>query len=333
MIIGHQSQIQFFKNFLEKELYFSGFLFSGPEQIGKKLIAQEFIQGLICQNKSFGGCSEIKLKQICPACADNFYRDYLLIDQNFNPKTVLTNLLSDDLNPYGINTGRAIIKFLSTAPGLGRKKTVLIDNAHLLTHEAQNSLLKIIEEPPINSVLILVSHLPSEILETIQSRLMEIKFGLVKKQELDAWIDKQSIPEELKIEAKRYALFRPGRAQEFIDKPELVKQFKGLVLKLLRLEQKTPAEKIIFWEKHLIQKETEPDKSFSGLFELWQIILRDELYQAIGLTEPGLLLTKKRQTELKKLLLTLKKIQVLANLSQRYGSLKENALKQVALMV
>jgi DNA polymerase-3 subunit delta' len=317
MIVGHQTQIRFLNSLLEKQAGFSSFLFWGPEKVGKKLIAKNFIDGILCLEHVFSGC------QKCLACRDKTKRDYLFVSEEFWGE--------EEKNPYGIDVSRQIIKFLSSTPSISRKKAVLIDNAHLLTEEAQNSLLKIIEEPPENSVIILVSHRPTQIFETILSRTTPLQFGLISKQELDSWIGKIKFNEKMRKEIKQYSFLRPGLAKEFIDEPKLIPEFKRLVLRLLSLEEKTPAEKILILESFLDRSKKELD--FQKLFETWQIILRDELLQKIGLGKINLLLSKKRDVNLLQTVSALKTLGYLVNLSSRFSGLQENVLKQVALTI
>ena len=75
----------------------------------------------------------------------------------------------------GINKVRDSIKFLSQKPYMSNKKFVIIKNAHLLTRQAQNALLKTLEEAPEYATIILQTQSKNELLETVLSRCQQLK--------------------------------------------------------------------------------------------------------------------------------------------------------------
>ncbi|EKD96471.1 MAG: hypothetical protein ACD_24C00032G0002 [uncultured bacterium] len=91
----------------------------------------------------------------------------------------------DDKKSIGIDEIREVIKFLSNKPFSHKCKVVVITEAHYMTREAQNALLKILEEPPIYATLILLAKTEESVLPTILSRCRkislkrEMKIGLV----------------------------------------------------------------------------------------------------------------------------------------------------------
>jgi len=68
------------------------------------------------------------------------------------------------------------------------RRTAIIDECELLTTEAQNALLKITEEPPLSSLLVLATNDLDALLPTISSRLQKIYFGIVTEKEIVAWL-------------------------------------------------------------------------------------------------------------------------------------------------
>lgn len=85
---------------------------------------------------------------------------------------------------------RPIQSFLSMKTMLDGKKVVIIDDAHKMTPEAQNCLLKTLEEPPPDSVLILVTSDKQALFETIVSRCQTIAFGRLTRSELDTAVER-----------------------------------------------------------------------------------------------------------------------------------------------
>jgi len=161
MIIGHERNIAFLKKVLSGGAAMHGFLFFGPDEIGKRTVALEFIKGLLCSDRKWGGCGQ------CLTCEEfaklGNQRDFLAV-------------LPDESGSGGIAEARRIIEFLGSSAQLADRKAVLIDEADRLTIEAQNALLKTLESPPGNSVLVLVTAKPGRLAETVRSRLTAVRF-------------------------------------------------------------------------------------------------------------------------------------------------------------
>lgn len=104
-------------------------------------------------------------------------------------------------------------------PYHGHAKVFIIDEAELLGIEAQNLLLKTLEEPPPNTYFILVTTRPDSLLPTIRSRCQTVMFGTLSDQQMHEWIDHaglESDPEELDW-AVQFAQGSPGRVKASLD--------------------------------------------------------------------------------------------------------------------
>ncbi|MCX7589471.1 MAG: hypothetical protein RMK17_02230 [bacterium] len=173
MIVGHQKNIEYFKNLIDKNSLFHSYIFFGKQWIGKKTFALSLANYL--ENKEF----DIPKKILS---------DLFLIDSNNikeNNETILDEV-------------RKIKNFLYQKPNLSFYKTVIIDNAENLTTYAQNALLKISEEPQSNSLIILICQDPELLLPTINSRFQKIYFENLKKEDVKNWLIK-----EFKINIKK----------------------------------------------------------------------------------------------------------------------------------
>ncbi|HSW71573.1 MAG TPA: AAA family ATPase [Gammaproteobacteria bacterium] len=104
----------------------------------------------------------------------------------------------EDKQEISIEAIREIIEFIKLkVPGSGLRRTILIENAQLLSHEAQNALLKILEEPQEDTIFILTTPYEQSLLPTIVSRCQKIKiYPVTKKQASDFYKGKIS-PAEL----------------------------------------------------------------------------------------------------------------------------------------
>lgn len=152
-IVGHKREREELSGLLSRDgLSLS---FSGKEGTGKKLVALSFLRELL-------GISE----------ADDIRKnpDLFLIEKEDEM------IKADDI--------RALIIFSGIKSYLGGKKAVLIDNAENMNKNAQNALLKILEEPPKGEFIILITKDFEELLPTIRSRVTNIRFQDLKDEEM-----------------------------------------------------------------------------------------------------------------------------------------------------
>ena len=87
-----------------------------------------------------------------------------------------------------VETIRAVIDYLQLTPSTQRFKIVVIEHAHQLNSQASNAFLKILEEPPNESFIFLISSRPDELLPTIRSRCAHVKLAMPSAQETIDWL-------------------------------------------------------------------------------------------------------------------------------------------------
>ncbi|MBI4159707.1 hypothetical protein HY504_00915 [Candidatus Wolfebacteria bacterium] len=95
-------------------------------------------------------------------------------DESGRPLSEFLEITPDEKGTIGIDAVRAIAGFLQMKPVFSSRRTVFIDEAEAVTPEAQNALLKIVEEPPVWSLIFLSAHTVENVLPTLQSRLQKI---------------------------------------------------------------------------------------------------------------------------------------------------------------
>ena len=240
-MIGHEKIIRDLKDLRTRGVLSHGYIFHGPAMVGKKLAALSFANFL--EKEEFG--------------EDGILSDLMLIE----PPAA-----GPGSGSIGIDAVREIRNFLWQKPNTSSRRTLIIDNAELLTIEAQNALLKVTEEPPASSLLILVTSDMESILPTITSRLPKIYFGPVSAAEIEAWLMEEregndgktgdakkktaAMKTEMAALAKK-AMGKPGLAWRLLHDENFQKQVE-LAEKLL----KTPAAA----RRDLIKKIIEPDE-------------------------------------------------------------------------
>ena len=194
------------------------FLFSGPDGIGKKLVAEVFAAALLCENTD-GPCG------FCTACrrlAAGNQADYHLIE------------------PEGasikIEQVRKLQRETALAPYGGGCRVVVIDGAEMMTPAAANSILKTLEEPEGDSVFILLSAARQMLLPTIVSRCMLFAFETLSFTLTEKFLTGRGILPEVAAAAARIGGGRLGTALQLTAENGLAARDNALFL-LQRLQE------------------------------------------------------------------------------------------------
>ena len=159
-ILGHEKPLNTINAYIEGSCFSGGYIFSGPEGIGKKTVAKIIAQKLNCTAQSEKPCGS------CSSC--------LKIEKLQHPDL---HIIESDASQIKIEDIRNLQREASFRPYEGLMKVFIIDDAHRLNPESANSLLKILEEPPSKSLIILITHKPQNIFKTILSRCKVIRFS------------------------------------------------------------------------------------------------------------------------------------------------------------
>ncbi len=159
-VIGQPHVVRTLTNALKHQKLSHALLFSGIKGTGKTTVARIIAKSLNCQNLMDGyepcnACSN------CVEISKGIFVDVIEIDAASN---------------RGIDQIRDLIENLKFAPAKGKAKIYIIDEAHMLTREASNALLKSLEEPPSHVYFILATTEPNKLLPTILSRCQRYDF-------------------------------------------------------------------------------------------------------------------------------------------------------------
>jgi DNA polymerase-3 subunit delta' len=157
------------------------YLFDGPDGVGKGLAARALAARLLCEDEALAPDADACGR--CPACrlvASDNHPDLHLIDRALRKRhpdrTIRQSkglFLVVDLIRY------FLIEPAAMKPTQGRRRVFLILEAERMNEEAQNALLKTLEEPPGTACLILVTASAARLLPTIQSRCQRVPFALL----------------------------------------------------------------------------------------------------------------------------------------------------------
>lgn len=151
------------------------YMFYGTEGIGKKLFGIEFARMLLCE-------SDDKPCGKCKSCIE--------FDSNNNPDYFF---VEPDKGTLKIDQIRELQRNMIEKPVNGLKKVYIINDADTMTKEAQNCLLKTLEEPSDFIVIILICANENSILPTVKSRCTKIFFKDLTEDEIKAYISEKNI--------------------------------------------------------------------------------------------------------------------------------------------
>jgi DNA polymerase-3 subunit delta' len=204
MIIGHQKIREKLLRSIEKNTFVQTYLFVGPESVGKFDVAKEFALRLIGGNDAID-----KQTTFAKATAwrnnQNEIDLFVLEPERETEKGIVKE------KDISVERTREVIHWLGSFPYASHKKVLIIRDAHRLTEGAQNALLKVLEEPPVYAVIILVTHQLGKILTTTLSRCQQISFQLVSSAEIAEGVACDSTLNSLPTQNKFLLEFgRPG---------------------------------------------------------------------------------------------------------------------------
>lgn len=202
-IIGNDKIKNELTNLVKQNKYSHSYIFHGTEGIGKKLIAKEFAKMILC-------LGEEKYCNTCKSCLEFL--------SNNNPD--FYEIIPDG-NNIKIEQIREMQKKVVEQPIISKNKVYIIDNADLMTREAQNCLLKTLEEPPEFVTIILIGSNESNFLRTIKSRCTILRFENIEPSKIEKYLKEkfsiQEVPKSI-IEAANGSI---GKAELLKDKQEL----------------------------------------------------------------------------------------------------------------
>lgn len=263
-ILGQVSVKSKLKRAIETGNITNAYLLTGPEGVGKKMVAEDFAEsllGLRLENSPDYKCIEVKKGE-----------NSIKIEQ-------IRDMIGDmSIKPYG------------------DYKIFIIDDADKMTIQAQNALLKTLEEPSAYGIIILVTRNDQALLDTIRSRCLEIKFAPLTNRDIRTILSEKGIDDD---QAQVASIFSRGSASRALDICE------SQDLKLMRQDLESYLE-IIFIDKNKYELARMGEnfkayaKDYANLIDLFRYYIRDIVLLKEGI-DPGLIINYDRLDLLRRL--------------------------------
>ena len=172
-IVGHEQIIEHLKTAIEMGKVSHAYILNGPDLSGKMMIAEAFARELLCEKQDPDGCGE------CRSCrqSDDRNNPDIIYVKHDKPNTISVDDIRTQLN------NDIVIK-----PYSNQYKIYIVDEAEKMNQQAQNALLKTIEEPPAYAVIMLLTTNADSFLQTIRSRCITLNLKSVKNDVIKSYL-------------------------------------------------------------------------------------------------------------------------------------------------
>ncbi len=218
-ILGHEGIIEHLQNAIAMNRVSHSYIFNGEDGLGKMMLAKAFAKALQCEEQGSTPCGR------CRSC----------IQAESGNQPDIIYLTHEKPASIGVDDVRTqLVDDIVIRPYSSRYKVYIIDEAEKLTTQAQNAILKTIEEPPIYAVIIFLTNNAGIFLPTILSRCVMLNLKPVKNQLIIEYLMKHcQVPEYQAELCAAFAQGRPGRAVKLAASPDF-EDIKNDIIKLLK---------------------------------------------------------------------------------------------------
>ncbi len=226
-VIGHEQVILHLQNAIRQKKVSHAYLLCGEAGSGKRLIAEAFAKTLLCEEGGIVACGKCKACRQMESGNHPDFKPVIREKASLGVQEIREQVTSDaQIKPYSSNY-----------------KVYLIDEAEKMTEEAQNALLKTIEEPPEYAVFLILAGRQEMMLPTVLSRCIALSLYPVATEKIRRFLmEQRGVPDYLAESAAVFSGGLPGRAVQYAESEAFVEQ-RNEVLHLVKyIDEMTMAE-------------------------------------------------------------------------------------------
>ena len=251
-IVGHEQIKEHLQVAIRDKKPFHAYIFQGDVGVGKETMARTFAAGLQCQSEESKPCKD------CVSCHQ--------MESGNQPDVVWVTREKTSLGVEEIR--RQLCNTMDIKPFASPYKIYIVPEAEKMTVEAQNALLKTIEEPPEYGVVLLLTSNISELLPTIQSRCLTMEFRPLSTATVENFLTTQcQVPDYLAKASAAFAQGNLGKAVRYAKSEDFIER-KDQILSLLRRVKDMDLTEMLTIIKDLGTRKEEM-RDYIDLMALW----------------------------------------------------------------
>ncbi len=255
-IVGNENIVNSFIKSSENNTVSHAYILDGKEKTGKQLISKTFAKLLLCENSKSKPCLS------CSSC--------ISFETGNNPDFFF---IESDKKSLGVSDVREnIIKNLETKPFKYKYKVFIIKDAHNMTVQAQNAILKTIEEPPNFAIFILLSKNYNSFLPTILSRCVLFKIKPLSPAIIKQFLINKNINQTM---AKFYSIYSRGsigRALNIAYSEKFINFRQDIINDIVKLDSLD-----LIQMYNLIKKYEDIKEDINDILDIYLLVYRDSL--------------------------------------------------------
>ncbi|MCR4869092.1 MAG: DNA polymerase III subunit delta' [Lachnospiraceae bacterium] len=269
-IIGQEAVREHLQHSLALNKISQAYMLSGEDGMGKKQMAEAFAKALLCEEREDGGDESCGNCHSCKQVESHNHPDLIYVTHN-KPQLISVDEIRQQ-----------VVGDVQIRPYQSKYKVYIIDEAELMNEQAQNALLKTIEEPPEYAVILLLTTNEQMMLQTVRSRCIKLSMvPLSDDQIMKALTQREHIPPVRAQKILPFARGNLGRAKELA----LSEEFEEKRAMYIRILSQLPGSSVYQWTDD-IEKLAEDKKELASGFDLMEDWYRDVLlYKAGALRE------------------------------------------------
>lgn len=276
-IVGHAWAVEYLRRSVASGHGAHAYLFSGPPNIGKSLLALRLGQALICERGGPDPCLECRA---CRRAANGNHPDLRSISLATQAAADKNDSKSKEMK---IGTVREWQRDIDLRPFEAPRRVFILEDAQALNEAASNAMLKTLEEPPSYAVLILVAHGAGDLLPTIVSRCRTLRLRPLPRAQVAQALEQQY--NVARGDAELVAAWSAGRigwAIRAVENPELLEQQQQRLDDLIQLGGASHVARLRWAEDRAKEYRGGDHETALEWLRLWQSWWRDVLLTRSG---------------------------------------------------
>lgn len=258
-IIGHEQIIEHLQNAITMDKVSHAYILNGPDKSGKMMLAEAFAAALQCEKGGNEPCMEC---HSCKQAVGHNQPDIIYVTHE-KPNTISVDDIRSQLN-----------NDIDVKPYSSRHKIYIIDEAEKMNQQAQNALLKTIEEPPAYAVILLLTTNASTFLPTILSRCVTLNLKVVQDEKIKKYLmSDYQIPDYQADVCVAFAQGNVGKAIQLASSDDF-NEMKSSALQLIKRLNEIDLYEMTAAVKQISEYKLE----INDYFDLMMVWYRDVLY-------------------------------------------------------